>query len=228
MRLLNLAPRTAFAAPLRPTASRPSAFISSLRLFSSDASNPGPTMAPTSPIPTTAKQTTTTKKTQNMLADLMKTIGISSRPTGTAGSGGDGKQAQRSLSSSFPENSYIPRGHIVHVKTSRNNTIATLTKHNGDTIVWASCGTLGLKKAHRGTSDAGYQAVLQLNEKAIKKGLDLLVDAEAGVELRLNGYGAAREMAFRAVRAMGWNIRRVTDVTPIRHAGCRPKRKRRL
>ncbi|KAI9329338.1 hypothetical protein BDR26DRAFT_872642 [Obelidium mucronatum] len=137
-------------------------------------------------------------------------------------------RADEANSPDFPISGYQPRSHIVHVKTSRNNTIATLTDCDGNAIVWSSGGTVGMKKSHRGSSDVSYQAVLQLNEKAMKKGLDLLMESEGGVELRLNGYGAGREMAFRAVRAMGWNIRRVSDVTPIRHAGCRPKRKRRL
>ncbi|KAJ3349968.1 hypothetical protein HDU83_000177 [Entophlyctis luteolus] len=117
--------------------------------------------------------------------------------------------------------------HIVHVKSSRNNTIATVTDGNGNALAWASAGTIGLKKSHRGSSDAGYQAVLQLKEKLDAKRVDLMT-GDNRVELRLNGYGPGREMAFRATRAMGWNLRRVTDVTPIRHAGCRPKRKRRL
>ncbi|KAJ3292759.1 translational machinery component [Rhizoclosmatium globosum] len=167
--------------------------------------------------------------TQRLLMDVISSIvRPGARGSAAASAAASGSSSQASMRS-FPDaNVYQPRAHIVHVKTSRNNTIASLTDFEGNAIVWASGGTVGMKKSHRGGQDVAYQAVMQLNEKAVKKGLDLLVDAEAGVELRLNGYGAGREMAFRAVRAMGWNIRRVSDVTPIRHAGCRPKRKRRL
>ena len=65
---------------------------------------------------------------------------------------------------------------------------------------------------------------MQLAEKAEKKSI---VNLDS-IEVRLKGFGAGREMAFRGVRALGWNIRRITDTTPIRHAGCRPKNRRRI
>ncbi|KAI8854828.1 hypothetical protein BC829DRAFT_379758 [Chytridium lagenaria] len=92
--------------------------------------------------------------------------------------------------------------HIVHVTATRNNTMATLTDASGNALVWASAGTCGLKKSARGTSDAGYQTILQLAEKAEKKNVQL-----------------------RGVEGLGWNIKRITDVTPIRHGGCRPPRR---
>ncbi|KAJ3076191.1 hypothetical protein HDU98_005075 [Podochytrium sp. JEL0797] len=200
-----------------------------MRVMLAGAATATATAVPTSPTtaPAAAAAATPPPAARRLLMDVINTMAgprakASPATASAAAQPGDFRAA-------FPLASiYQPRAHIVHVKTSRNNTIATLTDYQGNAIVWASAGTVGMKKSHRGSSDIGYQAVLQLNEKAVKKGLDLLVDAEAGVELRLNGYGAAREMAFRAVRAMGWNIRRVSDVTPIRHAGCRPKRKRRL
>ncbi|KAJ3096128.1 hypothetical protein HDU97_006207 [Phlyctochytrium planicorne] len=114
---------------------------------------------------------------------------------------------------------------IIHITASRNNTVATLTTDKGDAVVWASAGTCGLKKSARGTSDAGYQTILQLAEKAEKKNVRV---EEQEVEVRLKWFGPGREMAFKAIRALGWPVKRITDVTPIRHGGCRPPRKRRL
>ncbi|KAH9265474.1 hypothetical protein BASA84_001612 [Batrachochytrium salamandrivorans] len=78
--------------------------------------------------------------------------------------------------------------------------------------------------AARGTSDAGYQAVLALTEKVKERNIPI----SDGVHLRISGFGPGREQAFRAVRAAGWSLVRITDFTPYRHAGCRPKKKRRL
>ncbi|KAJ3030536.1 UNVERIFIED_CONTAM: hypothetical protein HDU68_008679 [Siphonaria sp. JEL0065] len=238
--MLALLQRTSaigFKAPHAPTTI---GCISS-RFFSSESSNADrftaftrPTTATASTPSTSPDQPTVPKKnTQRLLLDVLSTINTPSSSTSHQRSPRYNKSSSNENTKSspaFPTHASVfqPRAHIVHVKTSRNNTIATLTDYQGNAIVWSSGGTVGMKKSHRASSDVAYQAVLQLNEKAAKKGLDLLVDAEAGVELRLNGYGAGREMAFRAVRAMGWNIRRVSDVTPVRHAGCRPKRKRRL
>ncbi|KAL2918219.1 28S ribosomal protein S11, mitochondrial [Polyrhizophydium stewartii] len=114
--------------------------------------------------------------------------------------------------------------HVVHITASRNNTICTLTKSNGDTLCASSAGMCGLKKAARGTSDAGYQAVLALTEKAKQKNIEM----PFGVHLRLAGFGPGREQAFRAMRAAGWRIVRISDYTSYRHAGCRPRKKRSL
>ncbi|KAJ3246432.1 hypothetical protein HDU78_007150 [Chytriomyces hyalinus] len=191
----------------------------------SNSNNPPPAPKPT-PTPAARPAAAATPRSNSSLL-LMNVIRSIATPT-VAPSGKQSTKAQEPQSSFPSVADYQPRAHIVHVKSSRNNTIASLTDYAGNAIVWASAGTVGMKKSNRGSSDAGYQAVMQLEEKARKKGLDLLVDAEAGVELRLNGFGPGREMAFRAIRAMGWNIRRVSDVTPLRHAGCRAKRKRRL
>ena len=116
--------------------------------------------------------------------------------------------------------------HILHVNATRNNTICTLTDYQGSqvnlgkTITWTSAGTIGLKKAKRGSSDAGYMACLSLLEK--------VKTIPFGLHLKLKGFGPGREQAFRAVRAHGWQIVRISDVTPYRHAGDRPRKKRRL
>ena len=110
---------------------------------------------------------------------------------------------------------------IIHIKTSKNNTIVTLTQ-NGDVINNQSAGTIGLKKANRKTSDAGYQAMmklLSLNQQFLQN---------KRVECWFNGFGRSRDMCFRACKTFGLNISKVVDVTPIRHGGCRPRKKRRL
>ncbi|KAJ1337014.1 hypothetical protein BSLG_006774 [Batrachochytrium salamandrivorans] len=128
------------------------------------------------------------------------------------------------FSSGFMSSQISTMVHILHITANRNNTIATFTDDAGKTLCWASAGTCGLKKAARGTSDAGYQAVLALTEKVKERNIPI----SDGVHLRISGFGPGREQAFRAVRAAGWSLVRITDFTPYRHAGCRPKKKRRL
>ncbi|EGF76818.1 hypothetical protein BATDEDRAFT_6087, partial [Batrachochytrium dendrobatidis JAM81] len=113
---------------------------------------------------------------------------------------------------------------ILHISANKNNTICTLTDSTGATLCWTSAGTCGLKKAARGTSDAGHQAVLALTEKVESKNITM----SNGIHLRIAGFGPGREQAFRAVRAAGWSIVRISDYTSYRHAGCRPRKKRRL
>ena len=113
--------------------------------------------------------------------------------------------------------------YTVHVTCNRNNTIATLTTGEGRVLCWASAGTIGLKKANRGTSDAGYQTMVSLADKTVK-----LKNMSDGIHLRMNGFGPGRSQIFRAIKAIGWNVMRISDYTPYRHAGCRPRKMRRL
>ncbi|KAJ3164810.1 hypothetical protein HDU88_005022 [Geranomyces variabilis] len=131
----------------------------------------------------------------------------------------------------------------LHIAANKNNTIATFTNAQGEILVTASAGNLKLKKAARGTSDAGYMTVAHLTEKALalpkenrgnegpKRYHAVDIHREVtytGVHLKFKGFGPGRDQAFRAVMAAGWKVLRVSDCTPVRHAGCRPRKKRRL
>jgi len=47
-------------------------------------------------------------------------------------------------------------------------------------------------------------------------------------DVRVKGPGSGREAAVRAVQGIGIDILSITDVTPIPHNGCRPKKARRV
>ncbi|TPX51077.1 hypothetical protein SeMB42_g01416 [Synchytrium endobioticum] len=113
--------------------------------------------------------------------------------------------------------------HRLHINAGRNNTFVTLASPTGDVLCWSSAGSVGLKKAKRGTSDAGSQAAVSLTEKIKAKGISL-----HAVHVILKGFGPGREQAFRAIRMAGLRITMITDTTPVRHAGCRPRKKRSL
>ncbi|KAJ2355719.1 hypothetical protein GGF43_002520 [Coemansia sp. RSA 2618] len=113
---------------------------------------------------------------------------------------------------------------ILHVHASSNNTILSLTDLNGRVIVNSSGGLVGFKKAQRAGFEAAYQATASIANTVKEKGIVV-----RRVEIRLRGFGAGRDAAFKAVNSLtNWNVSAVSDVTPIPFNGCRPKKARRL
>lgn len=110
---------------------------------------------------------------------------------------------------------------IVHIKTTFNNTMVTVTDLKGETLCWASAGTCGFKGSRKSTPYAGQLAAQQAAEKAIKMGVK-------EVEVKVKGPGAGRESAITALQTAGLIIKSIEDVTPLPHNGCRPKKRRRV
>lgn len=110
---------------------------------------------------------------------------------------------------------------IAHVRSTFNNTIVTITDVNGNAISWASAGARGFKGSRKSTPFAAQVAAEDAGRKAMEHGMRHL-------EVRLNGPGAGRESALRALAAIGFTISHVVDVTPIPHNGCRPPKRRRV
>ena len=113
-----------------------------------------------------------------------------------------------------------PEG-IAFIKATFNNTIITLTDKFGNTIAWSSAGLLGFKGSRKNTPFAATQAAQKAAEDAMARGL-------AVVEVRIKGPGGGREAAVRALRSTGLEVRKLMDITPIPHNGCRPPKKRRV
>jgi small subunit ribosomal protein S11 len=109
----------------------------------------------------------------------------------------------------------------VHIKSTYNNTIVTITDLNGNTIAWSSAGLLGFKGAKKATPYAATSIVGSLLEKTKKVGL-------REVEVFVKGIGSGRESAVRAIASNGIDIISITDTTPIPHNGCRPPKPRRI
>lgn len=101
------------------------------------------------------------------------------------------------------------------------NTIVTMTDPSGGAVCWSSAGLLGFKGSRKGTPFAAQMAA----EDAAKKAIDMGMKS---VEVYLNGPGAGREPAVRAVAAAGMRVSQMKDVTPIPHNGCRPPKRRRI
>ncbi|MBM3273827.1 MAG: 30S ribosomal protein S11 [Candidatus Sericytochromatia bacterium] len=110
---------------------------------------------------------------------------------------------------------------VVHVVSTFNNTIISITDPTGAVISWGSAGTAGFKGAKKGTPFAAQQAADGAAQRAMEHGLRT-------VEVLVKGPGAGRETAIRALQAAGLEITLIKDVTPIPHNGCRPPKRRRV
>jgi small subunit ribosomal protein S11 len=114
----------------------------------------------------------------------------------------------------------VARG-IVHIKSTFNNTIVTITDTNGDTLCFASAGTVGFKGSRKSTPFAAQRAAEEAAIRASKLGMK-------EIEVRVKGPGAGRESAVTALQGAGLSVKAIEDVTPLPHNGCRPPKKRRV
>nr|YP_009394814.1 ribosomal protein S11 [Polysiphonia elongata]ARW63376.1 ribosomal protein S11 [Polysiphonia elongata] len=110
---------------------------------------------------------------------------------------------------------------ITHIQSTFNNTIITITDLQGETITWSSSGSSGFKGAKKSTPFAAQTAAEKVAKIAIDNGMKQ-------TEVLVNGPGAGRETAIRAIQAAGIEITLIKDITPVPHNGCRPPKKRRI
>ena len=110
---------------------------------------------------------------------------------------------------------------IVHIQSTFNNTIVTITNVTGDTIAWASAGSSGFKGARKSTPFAAQTA-------AEKAALEALSTGIKTVEILVKGQGSGRETAIRSIEGAGLEILSIQDITPVPHNGCRPRKRRRV
>lgn len=110
---------------------------------------------------------------------------------------------------------------VAFIKATFNNTLITIADPNGQTICWASAGTVGFKGARKSTPFAAQRTAEAVAEKAKKAGV-------REVEVKVKGPGSGRESAVTALQAAGLTVRGIEDVTPIPHNGCRPRKRRRV
>ena len=109
----------------------------------------------------------------------------------------------------------------VHIKSSFNNTIVTVTDMNGNAITQCSSGALGYKGSRKSTPFAAQQAAETAAKAAMEHGL-------RSVEVFVKGPGQGRESAIRALGVCGLEVTLISDVSPIPHNGCRPPKRRRV
>ena len=114
----------------------------------------------------------------------------------------------------------IDRG-AVHIQSTFNNTIVTITDVQGNAISWASSGEMGFRGSRKSTPFAAQTAAETAAKAAMEHGLK-------SVEVYVKGPGSGREAAIRALQTAGLEVSMIKDVTPIPHKGCRPPKRRRV
>jgi len=110
---------------------------------------------------------------------------------------------------------------IVHIQSTFNNTIVTITNLTGDTISWSSAGSSGFKGARKSTPFAAQTAAEKAALEAGNKGMK-------SVQVFIKGQGSGRETAIRAIESAGFEITSIEDITSVPHNGCRPPKRRRV
>ena len=115
----------------------------------------------------------------------------------------------------------VERKGIARIHATFNNTIVTITDEDGKTLIWSSGGTAGFKKSRRSTSYAANSAGYKVGVKARALGITCL-------DIIIKGIGEGRNTAPKGLQKSGLKIKDITDVTPIPHNGCRPRKRRRV
>ena len=110
---------------------------------------------------------------------------------------------------------------LVHIQSTFNNTIITITDIDGNVISWSSAGSQGFKGSRKSTPFAAQIAAENAAKKAMEHGM-------RKVEVYIKGPGSGREAALRSLQAVGITITMIRDITPIPHNGCRPPKRRRV
>ena len=129
--------------------------------------------------------------------------------------GGDAPAAKKARSGKS-----IPPG-IAFIRSTFNNTQVSIADARGGVIAWSSAGKAGFKGSRKCTAFAATMVAQDAARTAFAKGMH-------ECEVRMQGAGAGRESAVRAIQAAGIKVTMITDTTPIPHNGCRPRKRRRV
>jgi small subunit ribosomal protein S11 len=114
----------------------------------------------------------------------------------------------------------IPEG-VLHIHSTFNNTIITVSDPKGNVVAWASAGQSGFKGSRKGTPFAAQVAAETVARRVEEFGM-------RSVRVLVKGPGSGRESALRSMQNAGFNVTLIKDVTPIPHNGCRPPKRRRV
>lgn len=114
----------------------------------------------------------------------------------------------------------IPAG-IAFIRSTFNNTQVSIADARGGVISWSSAGKAGFKGSRKSTAFAATMVAQDAARVALSKGMH-------ECEVRMQGAGAGRESAVRAIQAAGIRVTQITDTTPVPHNGCRARKRRRV
>jgi len=109
----------------------------------------------------------------------------------------------------------------MHVHSTFNNIIISITNNDGQVISWSSAGKSGFRGSKKNTPYAAQVSAQDCGKVAYDAGL-------LRVEVFVKGPGAGREAAIRGLAGLGIEVTTITDITPMPHNGCRPPKRRRV
>lgn len=110
---------------------------------------------------------------------------------------------------------------IIHIQSTKNNTILTLTDEKGNKQSWATAGSIGFKNTRKATTYAAQAAAERLASVALNLGFSTVV-------VKIKGLGYGKESSVRALYKSNLNITKIIEITPVPHNGCRAPKKRRM
>lgn len=124
------------------------------------------------------------------------------------------KRAKRKAAKNVPQA-------VAHIQATFNNTIVTITDKRGNVLSWCSAGVLKFTGARKSTAFVASRVAEEAAKAAQQHGV-------REVEVRVKGPGSGRESAIRALETAGLQVTSISDVTPVPHNGCRPRKQRRV
>ena len=117
------------------------------------------------------------------------------------------------------EKRVVEKGRI-YVTATYNNTLVTVTDSDGGTLIVGSCGMFGFKGTRKSTPYAATVVVQTTVQKAIEQ------HRLREVSVYIKGIGPGRSASLRAIKAIGLDVSKILDITPIPHNGVRPPKMR--
>jgi len=109
----------------------------------------------------------------------------------------------------------------VHIHSSFNNIIISITNNDGQVISWSSSGKNGFRGSKKNTPYAAQVSAEDCAKVAYDMGM-------RKAKVYVKGPGTGRESAIRTVHNQGIEVVEIVDVTPLPHNGCRPPKRRRV
>ena len=109
----------------------------------------------------------------------------------------------------------------VHIHSSFNNIIISITNNDGQVISWSSSGKNGFRGSKKNTPYAAQVSAEDCAKVAYEGGM-------RKAKVFVKGPGTGRESAIRTIHNQGIEVVEIVDVTPLPHNGFRPPKRRRV
>lgn len=110
---------------------------------------------------------------------------------------------------------------IIHILSTQNNTIISLTDLAGNVKIGLSTGVLGFKNSRKSTTYAAQAIAEEIAEKALHLGFSSSI-------IKIKGLGFGKDSCIRALYKSQLIITQIIEQTPVAHNGCRAPKKRRI